>query len=140
MAKAAITWEGFLLRWVLALALATVLGTFNPTQYSFFNWVMETEGMTSVKVLVGVVLLILFVVYLRATWYSIGSIGLSLAVAFFGALIWVAVDFGLLKLGQGSIFTWIVLVVLATIMAIGMSFSLFRRRISGQVDVDDVET
>lgn len=138
MAKAAITWEGFLWRWVLALVM--VLGTFNPTAYSYFNWVTKAEGMVSVKVLIGVVLLILFVVYLRATWYSIGPIGLALAAAFFGALIWVAIDFGLLSLSQGSVMTWIVLVVLATIMAIGMSFSLFRRRISGQVDVDDVET
>lgn len=138
MAKAAITWEGFLWRWVLALVM--VLGTFNPTEYSYFNWVTKAEGMVSVKVLIGVVLLILFVIYLRATWYSIGPIGLALAAAFFGAVIWVAIDFGLLSLGQGTIMTWIVLVVLATIMAIGMSFSLFRRRISGQVDVDDVET
>jgi hypothetical protein len=138
MAKAAITWEGFLWRWVLALVM--VLGTFNPTQYSYFNWVTSAAGMVSVKALVGVVLLILFVVYLRATWYSIGPIGLALAVAFFGALIWVAIDFGLLKPEAGSVMTWILLVVFATIMAIGMAFSLFRRRISGQVDVDDVET
>jgi hypothetical protein len=138
MAKAAITWEGFLWRW--ALAMAMVLGTFNPTQYSYYGWVTAGDGMASVKVLIGIVLVILFVVYLRATWYSIGPIGLALAAAFFGALIWVAIDFGLLVLGQGSLMTWICLAVLATIMAIGMSFSLFRRRISGQVDVDDVET
>lgn len=138
MAKAALTWEGFLWRWVLALAM--VLGTFNPTSYSYFNWVMNGQGMLPLKALAGVVLLILFVVYARATWYSIGPIGLVLAVAFFAALIWVLADFGLLDLVAGSLLTWIILVVVATIMAIGMSFSLFRRRISGQVDVDDVET
>jgi hypothetical protein len=138
MAKAALTWEGFLWRWVLALAM--VLGTFNPTSYSYFNWVMDGEGMLPLKALAGVVLAILFVVYARATWYSIGPVGLVLAVAFFSALIWVLADFGLLDLTGGNILTWIILVVVATIMAIGMSFSLFRRRISGQVDVDDVET
>lgn len=55
-------------------------------------------------------------------------------------MIWVLVDFGLLALGQGSVLTWITLVILSLILAIGISFSLFRRRISGQVDVDDVET
>jgi hypothetical protein len=122
------------------LALAMVLGTFNPTSYSYFNWVMDGEGMLPLKALAGVVLAILFVVYARATWYSIGPVGLVLAVAFFSALIWVLADFGLLDLTGGNILTWIILVVVATIMAIGMSFSLFRRRISGQVDVDDVET
>ena len=90
--------------------------------------------------LVGIVLLIVMVIYLRATWFSIGPLGLILAGAFFAALIWVLVDFGLLALGQGSVLTWITLVILSLILAIGISFSLFRRRISGQVNVDDVET
>ncbi|MDX2143224.1 MAG: DUF6524 family protein [Rhodospirillaceae bacterium] len=138
MAKAAITWEGFAWRW--ALALVVVLGTFNPTDYSYYGWVTGAEGQLPLKALIGIVLLIVIVVYLRATWFSLGPVGLVLAAAFFGALIWVLVDFGLLVLGQGSIFTWIILVVLSLILAVGMSFSLFRRRISGQVDVDDVET
>jgi hypothetical protein len=138
MAKAAITWKGFLRRW--ALALGVVLGTFNPTDYSYYGWVTGADGQLPLKALIGVVLLIVIAVYLRATWFSLGPVGLVLAAAFFGALIWVLVDFGLLVLGQGSIFTWIILVVLSLILAVGMSFSLFRRRISGQVDVDDVET
>ncbi len=138
MSRSAITGQGFLWRW--ALALIVVLGTFNPTEYSYFNWAMNSEGSLPLKVLVGIVLLIVMVIYLRATWFSIGPLGLILAGAFFAALIWVLVDFGLLALGQGSVLTWITLVILSLILAIGISFSLFRRRISGQVDVDDVET
>ncbi len=138
MSRSAITGQGFLWRW--ALALIVVLGTFNPTEYSYFNWAMSSEGSLPLEVLVGIVLLIVMVIYLRATWFSIGPLGLILAGAFFAALIWVLVDFGLLALGQGSVFTWITLVILSLILAIGISFSLFRRHISGQVDVDDVET
>jgi hypothetical protein len=138
MAAASITWSGFFWRWVLALTV--VLGAFNPTDYSYFSWVMNVEGGLPLKALVGVVLLIVIIVYLRATWFSIGPLGLILAAAFFAALIWVLVDFGLLTLGGGSVLTWIILIILSLILAIGMSFSLFRRRISGQVDVDDVET
>ncbi len=138
MSRSAITGQGFLWRW--ALALIVVLGTFNPTEYSYFNWAMSSEGSLPLEVLVGIVLLIVTVIYLRATWFSIGPLGLILAGAFFAALIWVLVDFGLLALGQGSVLTWITLVILSLILAIGISFSLFRRRISGQVNVDDVET
>ena len=138
MSRSAITGQGFLWRW--ALALIVVLGTFNPTEYSYFNWAMSSEGSLPLEVLVGIVLLIVMVIYLRATWFSIGPLGLILAGAFFAALIWVLVDFGLLALGQGSVLTWITLVILSLILAIGISFSLFRRRISGQVNVDDVET
>jgi hypothetical protein len=137
VAKASLSAQGFMWRWVLALVV--VLGTFNPTAYSFYSWVMDTEGLLPLKSLVGIALLIVLIIYLRATWFSIGPLGLILAAAFFGALVWVLVDFGLLVLGQGSVLTWIILVILSLILAIGMSFSLFRRRISGQVDVDDVE-
>ncbi len=137
MAKSTITWQGFFWRWVLALVV--VLGTFNPTDYSYYSWAISAEGSLPLKALVGIALLIVIIIYLRATWFSIGPLGLVLAAAFFGALIWVLVDFGLLVLGHGSILTWIILVILSLILAIGMSFSLFRRRISGQVDVDDVE-
>ena len=42
MSRSAITGQGFLWRW--ALALIVVLGTFNPTEYSYFNWAMSSEG------------------------------------------------------------------------------------------------
>lgn len=138
MAQAAITWQGFVWRW--ALALVVVLGTFNPTDYSYIAWVFGPDDALPVKALVGIALLIVLIIYLRATWFSIGPLGLVLAAAFFAALIWVLVDFGVLALGQGSVLTWIILIVISLILAIGMSFSLFRRRVSGQVDVDDVET
>ncbi|MEO1240160.1 MAG: DUF6524 family protein, partial [Pseudomonadota bacterium] len=35
--------------------------------------------------------------------------------------------------------TWLGLVVLSIVLAIGLSWSIVRRRISGQADVDDVD-
>ena len=62
-----------------------------------------------------------------------------LAVAFFGALVWVLIDFGLIVPGQGQQMTYVILVVMASVLAIGMSWSHVRRRIAGQVDADDVD-
>ena len=66
-----------------------------------------------------------------------GPVGVVLSVALFTAVIWVLVDFGLLSLESSSVITWILLIIVATILAVGMSFSLVRRRVTGQVDVDD---
>jgi hypothetical protein len=79
------------------------------------------------------------VIYLRATWRSIGPLGLVLAGLFFGGLIWVAIDYGWLDLDRAGVMTWLGLVVAATILAIGLSWSHVRRRLSGQTDVDDVD-
>jgi hypothetical protein len=138
MAQAAFSASGFVVRWAVALALVMV--TFNPTPYSYANWVMHGGGgMLPVKFLAGVVLLILYVIFLRATWRSIGPIGLLLAGLFFAGVIWVLIDYGYLDPHQSTVMGWIVLVVIATILAVGLSWSHVRRRVTGQADVDDVD-
>jgi len=138
MAQAAFSAGGFVVRWIVALAL--VMATFNPTAYSYVDWVMHgADDMLPVKFLVGVVLLILFVIYLRATWRSIGPVGLVLAGLFFAGVIWVLIDYGHLDPYESTVMGWIVLAVIATILAIGLSWSHVRRRVSGQADVDDVD-
>lgn len=138
MAQRSFTLASFLLRWLVALVL--VFATFNPTDYSYYRWVAGMDGGSlALKVLAGVVLVILYVIYLRATWRSIGAIGVTLAAAFLGALIWVTIDLGLLDLERPTIATWLLLFALATIMAIGISWSHVRRRVTGQADMDDID-
>jgi FtsH-binding integral membrane protein len=86
-----------------------------------------------------VVLLIGWTIYIRATLRSLGGLGLGLAVAFFGIIIWWLVDIGLIGLGNVSAFTYLILFVIAAVLATGMSWSHIRRKLSGQTDVDDVE-
>ena len=80
-----------------------------------------------------------WVVFLRATFQSLGVLGLLLGTAFFAALVWLLVDFGLLATDSVSTMAWVTMVCLALLLAIGMSWSHVRRRMTGQVDVDDVE-
>ena len=128
----------FLLRCIFALIL--VLGTYNPTEYSYMNWLAgEGLSITPIKALVGVVLLIGWIIFLRATFYSLGWLGIILFSALFGTVIWLLVDVGWLSLDGGSAMTWVILVLLALTLATGMSWSHIRRRLTGQVAVDDIE-
>jgi hypothetical protein len=139
MARAAFSAGDFITRWATALALVMV--TFNPTAYSYVGWLLADRPGDNLplKALVGVVLLILYVIFLRSTWRSIGPLGLLLAALFFGTLLWVLIDYGWLDPTRATLMTWIALVVAATILAIGMSWSHIRRQMSGQADVDDVD-
>ncbi len=138
MAQPRFTFLSFLLRWLVALVL--VFATFNPTDYSFFRWVVPWDGQDlPLKALAGVALLIVYVIYFRATWRSIGPIGMGLAAALLAVLIWVTIDYGLLDLNNPTIVTWVLLFAFATVLAIGISWSHVRRRVSGQADMDDVE-
>jgi hypothetical protein len=138
MARPAFNAVSFLIRWVVALIL--VFATFNPTPYSYYRWVTAPgDGNLALQALVGVALLILYVIFMRATWRSIGPIGLALAVALFGAIVWVMIDVGLLDADRPKIMTYVILVVLATILAVGISWSHIRRRMTGLADIDDVD-
>ncbi len=129
---------GFLLRWLFAFVLVAV--TYNPTDYNFVRWAAtEGQNQLSVTVLAGLVLLVGYIIYLRATLRSIGAFGMLLILALVGALLWVAYDFGLLDLQNRALTMWIGIFALSLVLGIGLSWSIVRRKLSGQADVDDVE-
>ncbi|WP_299045362.1 DUF6524 family protein [uncultured Tateyamaria sp.] len=129
---------GFLARWLFALALLTA--TYNPTEYNYVQWVTQYGGQNlSIAVLAGLLLLIAYIIYLRATLRSIGGIGMALILAVVGAMLWVAYDLGFLRLDNRNVNTWLGLLALSLVLGIGLSWSIVRRRLSGQADVDDVD-
>lgn len=139
MAATHLTWGGFSLRWLFALLL--VLCTYNPSGYSFVDWVVRNgNGALVYKVILGIVLIIGWAIYLRATKNSLGPVGAGLAAALFGCIIWLFIEWGLFDPANLTVMTWLVELVVSLILALGMSWSHIRRRLSGQVDTDDVET
>ncbi len=138
MAQARFDLSGFALRLIVALVL--VFGTFNPTGYSFYHWAFAANGNLPLVFIAGVAILILYVIYLRATWRAIGPIGLTLAAAFFGGIIWALVDFGLIDTAKPTVMTYVLLVLMALILTVGISWSHIRRRVSGQSDMDDLDS
>ena len=58
---------------------------------------------------------------------------------FFAALTWVLIDYDVLSVENTTVLTYVILTMLSAIMATGMSWSHIRRRMSGQLDVDDVD-
>ena len=61
-------------------------------------------------------------------------------VALFGSLIWAMIFYGWLSLDTPSVLGYVALALLPLLLAVGISWSHIRRRITGQIDVDDVET
>jgi len=138
MASKGFNFFDFLIRLVAAIFL--VFATYNPSKYSWYHWISNAEDRFDPVILfTGIVLVIGWVIYLRATARSLGIFGIILALAFVASLIWVLVDFGLLSVSNPIFFQYIVLFVLSLVLATGMSWSHIRRRMTGQLDVDDVE-
>ncbi|MEO0402098.1 MAG: DUF6524 family protein [Pseudomonadota bacterium] len=129
---------GFLLRWLFAFGL--LAATYNPTPYNYAAWVTQYGGQNlSIAVLLGLILTVGYIIYLRATLRSIGGFGMALVLALVGTGLWVLYDLGLLTLDNANLNTWLGLLALSVVLGIGLSWSHVRRYLSGQSDMDDVD-
>ncbi|MEL6682301.1 MAG: DUF6524 family protein [Pseudomonadota bacterium] len=129
---------GFLIRWIFAFLL--LAATYNPTEWNFIRWsVANFESNLSMTVLFGLILFVGYIIYLRATLRSIGVFGMLLILAVVGTLLWVLFDQGLINLDNPTVNTWIAIVALSIVLSIGLSWSIVRRRLTGQTDVDDID-
>jgi O-antigen/teichoic acid export membrane protein len=134
----AITFRGIATRFLIAFALVCL--TWNPTRYNYYDWaVAQWSAITPIVVFVGIVLLIAWVVFLRATARSLGAFGIILGSALAGTVLWILFFYGLVDRASGDVLGWIVLALFAAVLAAGMSWSHLRRGWAGQADVDDVD-
>ena len=131
---------GFL--WRLVAALVLVLLTYNPSGHSAYHWItsaISNSDFGPLHLLLVALLLIGWVIYWIATWRALGTLGVALAALVLGAIIWLLFDIGLLKSQSVSAVTWISLICLALVLAIGVSWSHVWRRLTGQINVEDVD-
>ncbi len=134
MPPSGITLSGLLVR--IGLALALVIGTFNPTGYSLFHWITAAPvAVTPGKALAVLALAIGWVVCLRTAFISLGKGGLVLGLGLFSVLVWFLVDRDLVSL-TGSGIVWVGLIVIGVLLGVGLSWSLLRARATGQVEVN----
>ena len=130
---------GFLIRWMFALIL--IVATWNPSFWNYSEWVgTNFASQLPLAVLGALVLIAGYLIYLRATLNSIGIVGMVLILALVGAILWVMFSQGWMTFGNSAFNGWIIILALSLVLAVGMYFSVIWRRMSGQVDVDEVDT
>ena len=131
-------WNSFSVRFLFAIII--VFTTYNPEGVSYYHWVTEDLAAFSVlKAFLGVVLLIGWIILIRATLGSLGALGIMLAVAFFGLGIWLVINVLGLSTDNLRVISYIIEIMLISVLSAGVSWSHIRRRISGQVDTDEVD-
>jgi hypothetical protein len=130
--------DSFFVRFFFALIV--VFATYNPEGVSYYHWISEALPEFSVlKAFVGVILLIGWIILIRATLGSLGFFGIVLAAAFFGLAIWLIIDVFGLSTDNLRVISYVIEIMLASVLSIGVSWSHVRRRLSGQVDTDEIE-
>ncbi len=133
-----LSWTGVIVRFVIAFALVAL--TWNPSPYNFIRWALNNWNEAAPYVLFsGLVMTVIWIVFLRAGARSLGLLGAALAIAVAGSILWMIIDFGLIDPANTTTLTWVLMTLLAAVLTAGMSWSHLRRRWSGQVDTDDVD-
>lgn len=133
-----VRWTGFAMR--IGFAMILVLLIFNPSGWSYFHWVRNGwEDNLSLKVLAGIALLIGVLICGRATYRSIKIVGVILVAALLAAIVWVAYDAGMLNVKDPGVMQWVILLAIGFILGVGLSWSIVRKMLSGQLDVDDAD-
>lgn len=131
---------GFGLRLLAALAL--VLLTYNPSGFSAYHWVtaaISASAFGPLHLLLIGVLLAGWAVFWIATWRSLDTLGVVLLAIILGAIVWGLVRLGWISIDSVSSGAWVGLILLAVILAVGVSWSHLWRRITGQVNVEQVD-
>jgi Family of unknown function (DUF6524) len=88
------------------------------------------------KAFAGAILLVGWVVCIRTAFVSLGALGLPLNVLVFVTLVWMLRDYGVLDLDSPSLLARVTLIVIGIVFGNGLSWSLLRARVIGQVEVD----
>ena len=127
--------------WRFVATTLLVVATYNPTRFSYWQWLdnartSDTASLGPEHFVVGIILLIGWVILLAATQRSLGFLGLLLGGALLGGVVWMLVDIGWLNVSSLSSATWVGLICVSALLAIGLSWSHVWRRLTGQFEVD----
>jgi hypothetical protein len=125
----------------MLMPLVLVYATWNPSGRSFYHWVIQpvfdgTFKLGPLQVLVALLLVGGWVVVLQATFRSLGTGGTVLVAAIFATLAWLLIDRGVFKPAGAKAYAHIGLIALSLVLAVGTSWAIVTRKLTGQVEVD----
>ncbi len=115
--------------------LFLVMATYNPSGYSYWHWAFRGNmNDWALKIFLGLLIIFGFVFCSYSTWRSLRivlSVPLILAI---GACLWLLSDWGIIDLSDWLQRTLALESALTILLGTGVSFSLIRYRLSGQLD------
>ena len=124
---------GILVRMLAVLFLVTA--TYNPSGYSYWHWAFRGNAdYWALKIFLGLLIIFGFVFCIYATWRSLRLLlGVPLLLVIVASL-WLLSDWNIIDLSDWLQRTLALEAGLVVLLGTGVSFSLIRYRLSGQLD------
>jgi hypothetical protein len=127
------TTSSFVIR--LLFAMFIVFATYNPTKYSYIHLLKDSDFDLGLKIVLGLLLLTLNLFLLFTALDALRPLGMIIVVVdCLGITYWLH-SAGIIDLWRGDTLVLAFLGTLATLNAVGLSFSLWAGRLSGLMHV-----
>ncbi len=124
---------GILVRMLAVLFL--VMAAYNPSGYSYWHWAFHANtNYWALKIFLGMLIMFGFVFCTYATCRSLRIMLSVPLILLMGASLWLLSDWGVVDLSEKLQRTLALESVLVVLLGTGVSFSLIRYRLSGQLD------
>ena len=125
------TLPGILVRTLVCFLV--VFATWNPTGYSFIAWAGHSPWATGPEIAVaGASLLAAHILFARIAWLSLGADGITASLAIILAGVLTLYEFDVIDPWHGEMRAYLLLGTVSLVLAIGMVWSLLKRRVVGQ--------
>jgi hypothetical protein len=123
--------------WLLVLTFLCY-AVWNPSDYCYYHMVKSTDVSGSTKLLLGVLLVIIFGIFIKATFSSLGRVGLGLYLLLIAVIIYFLADHDMLKADNIGTLGNLAPFLFALLLAIGSQGAKIYRAITGtgQVHID----
>lgn len=120
-------------RWLMAATL--VFGTYNPSGDSYFHWIRDSARITPVQAAVGIFLLVAWVAVGRIAFVALWFRGVGVVLSLIFAGIMATIGLGWSTFQDMRITGYTILFWVTTILAVGMSWAILQKAITGERDV-----
>ncbi len=132
--------ESSLRWWVsLILAMALAIGTWNPTEYNFINFIIHSNPLEGFKPFYILVMFALWVMALKAVLQSLKIYGAIIAALVIGAFIWGLVQKDLIDLNNLQSLGWIATISIGLIIWLGLNASVLWKMLTGVYTTDSTD-
>jgi len=116
-------------RWLISAAV--VFSIYNPSGHSYYHWATDSSASFPLRLAVGIFLLAAIVALVRMAFLSIGYLGIVAVLSLIYGSILFRVGLGWFEFVDVDVETYAILIWVSTIIGVGISWSFFQRRISG---------
>ena len=125
--------------WYIKIVLSFILvfGTWNPLKYDIAHYVMGLESFNLLVIFFLAVLLVIWLIAIRALHEALGTTGILVYLILVGLLLGGLYQVGMIDINNLDTLGWYLNGIVTLLLFTGLMAPIWWRRMTGKVTVDD---